>query len=280
MLLTNWISDFGRYVLLMKKVFTKPDRWNMFGRQYLHESGGLVINSIGIIGIISLFIGAVSCIQIQKNLDNPFLPQYLIGFATREMLMLEFSSAIMCLILAGKVGSNIASEIGTMRVTEQIDAMEIMGVNSANYLILPKVCAVISLMPILVILSISLGLVGGGILCMLTGTPTVDDYVSGIQFYFDISHIDYTIFAAVHWHIMLFQELIHFRKEIINIPSIHRIVLSDDLTVKCVMSAVLCFQIFRIFPILLHGRWIQESRSGVIHHRCNPSGTLMCQCHR
>ena len=175
MLLTNWISDFGRYVLLMKKVFTKPDRWNMFGRQYLHESGGLVINSIGIIGIISLFIGAVSCIQIQKNLDNPFLPQYLIGFATREMLMLEFSSAIMCLILAGKVGSNIASEIGTMRVTEQIDAMEIMGVNSANYLILPKVCAVISLMPILVILSISLGLVGGGILCMLTGTPTVDD---------------------------------------------------------------------------------------------------------
>ena len=117
MLLTNWIRDFGKYVLLMKRVFTKPDRWNMFGRQYLHESTGLVIDSIGIIGIISLFIGAVSCIQIQKNLDNPFLPQYLIGFATREMLMLEFSSAILCLILAGKVGSNIASEIGTMRVT-------------------------------------------------------------------------------------------------------------------------------------------------------------------
>ena len=193
MLLTNWIKDFGKYVLLMKKVFTKPDRWNMFGRQYVHESAGLVIDSIGIIGIISLFIGAVSCIQIQKNHDNPFLPQYLIGFATREMLMLEFSSAILCLILAGKVGSNIASEIGTMRVTEQIDAMEIMGVNSANYLILPKVCAVVSLMPILVILSIALGLVGGGILCMLTGQPTIDDYVTGIQTYFDIGHIDYAI---------------------------------------------------------------------------------------
>ena len=193
MFLTRWISDFGRYVLLMKRVFTKPDRWSMFGRQYLQECGGLVIDSIGIIGIISLFIGAVAVIQIQKNLDNPLLPQYLIGFATREILMLEFSSAMMCLILAGKVGSNIASEIGTMRVTEQIDAMEIMGVNSANYLILPKVCAVVSLMPILVILSISLGLVGGGILCMLTGAPTMDDYVSGIQFYFDISHIDYAI---------------------------------------------------------------------------------------
>ncbi len=191
--LTKWISDFGRYVLLMKKVFTKPDRWNMFGHQYVKECSGLVIDSIGIISIISVFIGALCCIQIQKNLNNPLLPQYLIGFATREILMLEFSSAMMCLILAGKVGSNIASEIGTMRVTEQIDAMEIMGVNSANYLILPKVCAVVSLMPILVILSIFLGLIGGGMLCMMTGTPTVDDYVMGIQSYFDISHIDYAI---------------------------------------------------------------------------------------
>ena len=127
------------------------------------------------------------------NFESPIIPRYIIGLSTRDTMILEFSSTIVCLILSGRVGSNIASEIGTMRVTEQIDAMEIMGVNSANYLILPKVCAVISLMPILVILSISLGLVGGGILCMLTGTPTVDDYVTGIQFYFDISHIDYAI---------------------------------------------------------------------------------------
>lgn len=193
MLIVNWITDFGRYVLLMKRVFTKPDRWKMFGRQYVHECNGLVLDSIGIISIISLFIGAVCCIQIQRNMFSPLLPRYTIGFATREILMLEFSSAIMCLILAGKVGSNIASEIGTMRVTEQIDAMEIMGVNSANYLILPKVCAVVSLMPILVILSISLGIVGGGILCTLTGTPSLDDYVYGLHTDLIVGNIDYAI---------------------------------------------------------------------------------------
>lgn len=193
MFIIKWITDFGRYVLLMKRVFTKPDRWNMFGRQYVHECNALVIDSIGVIGIISLFIGAVCCIQMQMNLFSPLLPRYTIGFTTREILMLEFSSAMMCLILAGKVGSNIASEIGTMRITEQIDAMEIMGVNSANYLILPKVCAVVTLMPILVILSISLGLLGGGILAMMTGAPTIDDYVYGIQTEANIEHVYYAI---------------------------------------------------------------------------------------
>lgn len=185
MLLTKWISDFGRYVLLMKKVFTKPDRWNMFGHQYLQECNGLVIDSIGIIGIISLFIGAVCCIQIQKNLDNPLLPQYLIGFATREILMLEFSSAMMCLILAGKVGSNIASEIGTMRVTEQIDAMEIMGVNSANYLILPKILGLITIMPFLVIFSSAMGFVGAYATAYIGHIMTPDDLTIGLQHNFN-----------------------------------------------------------------------------------------------
>lgn len=193
MLLYRWISDFGSYVLLMKRVFTKPDRWNMFGRQYIHECVALVIDSIGVIGIISLFIGAVCCIQMQMNLFSPLLPRYTIGFTTREILMLEFSSAMMCLILAGKVGSNIASEIGTMRVTEQIDALEIMGVNSANYLILPKVCAVVTLMPILVILSIALGLIGGALLSLVTGAPTIDNYIYGIQTGVSTEHAYYAI---------------------------------------------------------------------------------------
>lgn len=193
MLITHWIEDFGSYVLLMRRVFVFPDRWKMFWRGYTRECCSLVLDSIGIIGIISLFIGAVCCIQMQMNLFSPLLPRYTIGFTTREILMLEFSSAMMCLILAGKVGSNIASEIGTMRVTEQIDAMEIMGVNSANYLILPKVCAVVSLMPILVVLSIALGLVGGGVLAWVTGEPTIDNYIYGIQTGVDISHAVYAI---------------------------------------------------------------------------------------
>ncbi len=193
MLIIRWIEDFGSYMKLMRRVFVWPDRWKMFWRQYVQECSNLVIDSIGIISIISLFIGAVCCIQMQMNLFSPLLPRFTIGFTTREILMLEFSSAMMCLILAGKIGSNIASEIGTMRVTEQIDAMEIMGVNSANYLILPKVCAVVSLMPILVILSIALGLVGGGILAWITGEPTVDNYIYGIQTDANIDHALYAI---------------------------------------------------------------------------------------
>lgn len=193
MFIDKWITDFGSYVLLMKRVFTKPDRWKMFGRQYVHESNALIIDSIGIISIISLFIGAVCCLQMQMNLFSPLLPRYTIGYTTREMLMLEFSSAIICLILAGKIGSNIASELGTMRVTEQIDAMEIMGVNSANYLILPKVCATVTLIPILVVFSIMLGLAGGGILSMLTGAPSLDDYIYGIQTDLDLEHMKYAV---------------------------------------------------------------------------------------
>ncbi len=177
----------------MGKVLRLPDRQRMFWRQYSRELEKQGLQSLPIVLLISVFIGAILTIQAKTNTENPLLPTYITGLLTRDTLLLEFSSTILSLILAGKVGSNIASEIGTMRITEQIDAMEIMGVNSANYLILPKVCAVISLMPILVILSIALGLVGGGILCMLTGQPTVDDYVTGIQFYFDIGHIDYAI---------------------------------------------------------------------------------------
>ena len=187
------IESLGRYVLLMKRTFSKPDRWSMFGRRFLHETNALVIDSIGIVCLISLFIGAVCCIQIQLNIFSPLLPRYTVGFTTREIMMLEFSSAIMSLILAGKVGSNIASEIGTMRITEQIDALEIMGVNSANYLILPKICALVFFMPILVILSIATGLVGGGITCMITDILSVDTYIYGLQTWFKESNIYYSI---------------------------------------------------------------------------------------
>jgi phospholipid/cholesterol/gamma-HCH transport system permease protein len=133
------LKTVGRYIMLMGRTFARPERMRMFFRQYINEMGQLGVNSIGIVLLISFFIGAVITIQIKLNIESPFMPRWTVGYVTREIMLLEFSSSIMCLILAGKVGSNIASELGTMRVTQQIDALEIMGVNSANYLILPKI---------------------------------------------------------------------------------------------------------------------------------------------
>jgi len=151
----NIFQDTGRYVLLMKRVFVSPDRWRMFFRQFPKELEKLGLQSLPIVIIISIFIGAIMTIQTKLNTENPLLPTYSTGLVTRDTLLLEFSSTILCLILAGKIGSNIASEIGTMRITEQIDALEIMGVNSANYLILPKVTAFIVMMPFLVVKSLA-----------------------------------------------------------------------------------------------------------------------------
>jgi phospholipid/cholesterol/gamma-HCH transport system permease protein len=193
MLISGAIQTLGRYVMLMQRVFSKPDNWRMFGRQFVLEAQKLVIDSIGIVCLISVFIGAVCVIQIVLNMGDAILPRYIIGYATREILMLEFSSAVMCLILAGKVGSNISSEIGTMRITEQIDALEIMGVNSANFIILPKILALVVFMPILIILSIGTGLIGALAVTWITGDPPTDAFIDGIQTFFAPGHIYYSI---------------------------------------------------------------------------------------
>ena len=157
MFIMRWLAAFGRYLQLMGRVMKMPERWRMFMRQYVREMGSLGVDSIGIVLLISFFIGAVICIQIKLNIQSPWMPTFTTGYTTREIMLLEFSSSIMCLILAGKVGSNIASEIGTMRVTQQIDALEIMGVNSASFLILPKVMGMMSIIPFLVVFSIVSG---------------------------------------------------------------------------------------------------------------------------
>ncbi len=169
----------------------------MFFRQYAKEVEKQGLQSLPIVVIISVFIGAILTIQAKINTENPLLPTYTTGLLTRETLLLEFSSTILCLILAGKVGSNIASEIGTMRITEQIDAMEIMGVNSANYLILPKIIAFITMMPFLVIISITVGLIGGWGVGAFTDVITVADYVVGIQYAFNPYFIVYGLIKSV-----------------------------------------------------------------------------------
>lgn len=129
----------------MGRSFSRPERMRMFLKQYIKEMSQLGIDSIGIVLLISFFIGAVICIQMKLNIQSPWMPRWVSGYTTREIMLLEFSSSIMCLILAGKVGSNIASELGTMRVTQQIDALDIMGVNSACYLILPKILGLVTI---------------------------------------------------------------------------------------------------------------------------------------
>jgi phospholipid/cholesterol/gamma-HCH transport system permease protein len=193
----NIISDTGKYFLLMRKVFVKPDRTRMFFRQFPKELEKLGLESLPIVIIISVFIGAIMTMQTQLNTSNPWLPDYITGLVTRDTLLLEFSSTIMCLILAGKVGSNVASEIGTMRITEQIDAMEIMGVNSANYLILPKVTAFMVMMPFLVVFSISIGLVGGYLVGVFTNIITTGNYLIGIQYAFVPFYVYYAIIKSV-----------------------------------------------------------------------------------
>ena len=153
MILTKAIETFGRYCIFMTRVISIPDKWSVSARRMVNEIYKLGVDSIPLVVVISLFIGAVIAIQMQLNIASPLIPAYAVGLTTRDIVLLEFSSSILCLILSGKVGSNIASEIGTMRVTEQIDALDIMGVNSANFLVLPKVAAFLLFIPVLCIMS-------------------------------------------------------------------------------------------------------------------------------
>lgn len=191
------LHSMGEYTLLMMKSITIPDRWSMFFKQLIKEIYKLGVDSLWIVVIISVFIGTVIAIQISLNISSPLIPKFTIGYTTREIILLEFSSSIMCLILAGKVGSNIASEIGTMRVTEQIDAMEIMGVNSANFLILPKMVGLMVFIPVLVIFSMFTGILGGIAASYGVDGMTPASFEYGLQFYFNEFYIWYSVIKSV-----------------------------------------------------------------------------------
>lgn len=181
----------------MNHVFRIPEKWKEFFKQLIFEISKLGVDSIPLVIIISIFIGAVICIQMQINIVSPLIPSYSTGLATREILLLEFSSTMMSLILAGKVGSNIASEIGTMRVTEQIDAMEIMGINSASFIVLPKIIGFVLFVPVLCVLSMFMGLIGGALIAEFTSMLTIGNYVYGIQSFFNEWYVWYGIIKTV-----------------------------------------------------------------------------------
>jgi phospholipid/cholesterol/gamma-HCH transport system permease protein len=193
----KFLTQVGQYFLFLKKVFSKPEKPVIYYKQTMRELVSLGLTSVGIVAIISFFMGAVITLQTAYNTENPIYPKYLIGLGCRDSMILEFSSTIAALILAGKVGSNIASEIGTMRVSEQIDALEIMGVNSASYLVLPKIIATLVFNPFLTLMSIIVGIFGGGIAGTLAGVMTTKNFIYGIQYAFIPYYIVYSLIKTV-----------------------------------------------------------------------------------
>lgn len=178
-------------------VFSKPEKFKIFRKRTFDEIQTIGINSLPIVALMSVFIGGVIALQTASNMDNPILPDYTIGYITRSSTILELSPTIICLILAGKVGSNVASEIGTMRITEQIDALEIMGVNSLTYLVLPKIIAAIVFFPILITFSMTLAIVGGWLSLVIADLSTTETYSIGIHYMFRASDIVYSLTKTV-----------------------------------------------------------------------------------
>ena len=190
------LKHLGQYFIMMKKVISKPEKFKVFWKQLLLEIEKVGINSIGIVLFISFFVGGVVSIQTAINMSSPILPKYLVGLASRDSLILEFSPTMISLILAGKVGSSIASELGSMRVSEQLDALDIMGVNSASFLILPKIIATVFFFPFLVIISMGIGMIGawiGG----LSVDVTTADFLSGLKYEFTPFYVTYSLIKTV-----------------------------------------------------------------------------------
>ena len=190
MMLVRYLSQIGKYFLMLKEVFKKPTKWSVMRNLIFKEIDDLIIDSLGIVAFISFFVGGVVAIQTALNLTNPLIPKHLIGFATRQSVILEFAPTFISIIMAGKMGSFITSSIGTMRVTEQIDALEVMGVNALNYLVFPKIIALF-LYPFLIGIAMFLGILGGWMAGVYGGFTSSNDFVQGLQSEFIPFHIAY-----------------------------------------------------------------------------------------
>ena len=188
----NIFNSLGKYCLFIRQVFRKPESRKMIRKQILIETDRLIMSSIVIVGVISLFMGGVLVIQTASNMSNPVLDKILIGYMVRESMILEFSSTMVALILAGKMGSSIASEIGSMRITQQLDAIDMMGINSASFVARPKIIAATVTSPLLCLLSFVLGLVGGGLITWMTGIIPMAKYMTGIKYAFTGYYIVYS----------------------------------------------------------------------------------------
>lgn len=202
MMLLRYLSQIGKYFLMWKEIFSKQTKWSVMRVLIFKEIDDLIIGSLGIVAFISFFVGGVVSIQTALNLDNPLIPKTIIGYATRESVILEFAPTFISIIMAGKMGSFITSSIGSMRVTEQIDALEVMGVNSLNYLVFPKLIAIL-LYPFVIGISMFLGVFGGYIAAVYGGFATSNDFINGIQINFVPFHVAYAFIKAFVFAILL-----------------------------------------------------------------------------
>ena len=202
MILIKNLTQIGSYFLMLKEMFNRPVKWSVMKQLILKEIDDLIIDSLGIVCFISFFVGGVVAIQTALNLTNPLIPRYLIGFATRQSVILEFAPTFISIIMAGKMGSFITSSIGTMRVTEQIDALEVMGVNSLNYLVFPKIIALF-LYPFVIGIAMFLGIFGGYLAAVYGGFATSTDFITGIQVEFIPFHITYAFIKTLAFAFIL-----------------------------------------------------------------------------
>ena len=201
-MLLRYLSQIGKYFLMWKEIFRKQTKWSVMRNLIFKEIDELIIDSLGIVVFISLFVGGVVAIQTALNLDSPLIPKDLIGYASRESVILEFSPTFVSIIMAGKMGSFITSSIGSMRVTEQIDALEVMGINSLNYLIFPKLIAIL-LYPFVIGISMFVGILGGYIATVYGGFGTSTDFIRGVQNDFEPFHVTYAFIKTFIFGILL-----------------------------------------------------------------------------
>ena len=200
----NFFYHFGRYVMLLKSAITRPENFSMYWKETMRQMNDIGIGSIVIVGIISIFIGAVTAVQFAYQLDGTLVPRWYIGYIVRDSAIIELAPTISCLVLAGKVGSNIAAEIGGMRQKEHIDAMEIMGVNTASYLIMPRIIAGLTMIPLLVCMAAFISIMGGYIASVIGGLITHEEYLRGVRsFFLDFNVVMMIVKALVFAFILI-----------------------------------------------------------------------------
>lgn len=197
------LNLFGQYFIFLGKILRKPEKLSLTRQQVVREMDSMITGSLFLISVISFFMGAVLAIQLAAGIENPLIPLTTVGYGTRQSMILEFSSTVLSLILAGQIGSNVTAEIGNMRISEQIDGLEVMGINSVNYLVLPKLIASMLIFPLFTFICMTLGTLGGYVACVQSGLLDTTTYIDGITMDFIPYHVTYASIKMVFFSILI-----------------------------------------------------------------------------